>query len=46
MRWAVHKRYERDVARVHRQLRCDLNGGDESRVRRKSHRDRNAATML
>ena len=34
LRWAVHKRYSADVEHVHRQLLCDLNNGDESRVRR------------
>ena len=40
LRWAVHKRHERDVERVHRQLLCDLNGGDEARVRRPRQRRR------
>jgi hypothetical protein len=34
LRFAVHHRF-RDVAQTHRQLVCDLVGGDESRVRRK-----------
>lgn len=40
LRWAVHKRHQNDIDRVHRQLVCDLNGGDESRVRRKPARGR------
>ena len=35
LQWAVHKRHQHDIDHVHRQLVCDLNGGDESRVRRK-----------
>ena len=40
LRWAVHKRFKKDVERVHRQLLCDLNNGDESRVRRNPRRER------
>jgi len=40
LQWAVHKRHSKDVARVHRQLMCDLNNGDESRVKRKPKRDK------
>jgi hypothetical protein len=35
LRWAVHKRHSDDLNCVRRQLLCDLNRGDESRVRRK-----------
>lgn len=40
LRWAVHKRHACDPKRVHRQLICDLIGGDESRVKRKPRRAR------
>lgn len=40
LRWAVHKRHGKDVERVRRQLLCDLNNGDEARVRR-GHRRKN-----
>ena len=40
LQWAVHKRHSKDVARVHRQLLCDLNNGDESRVKRKPRREK------
>ena len=32
LRWAVHRRF-RDVKRTHAQLRCDIVGGDESRLK-------------
>lgn len=38
LRWAVHKRHSKDLERVHRQLICDLNGGDEARVNRRPPR--------
>ena len=38
LQWAVYKRFSNDVERVHRQLLCDLNNGDESRVKRKPRR--------
>ena len=34
LRWAVHKRFA-DTEQTHAQLRCDLTGGDESRLKRK-----------
>ena len=34
LRWAVHKRFA-DTTQTHAQLRCDLTGGDESRLKRK-----------
>ena len=37
MRWAVHKRFA-DTESTHARLRCDLIGGDESRVKRKKGR--------
>ena len=38
LRWATHKRYSKDVKTVQRQLICDLNNGDESRVKRSGRR--------
>lgn len=40
LQWAVHKRHSKDVASVRRQLLCDLNNGDESRVKRKPRREK------
>ena len=45
LRWAVHKRHSKDVERVHRQLLCDLNNGDESRVKRKARREKPRTKM-
>ena len=39
LRWAVHKRFD-NSSKTHAQLRCDLVGGDESRLKkRNSHRN-------
>lgn len=40
LRWAVHKRFA-NVSQTHAQLRCDLTGGDESRIKRKPARKKN-----
>jgi len=34
LRWAVHKRFE-TPSKTHAQLRCDLVGGDESRLKKR-----------
>jgi hypothetical protein len=39
LRWAVHKRFA-DTSQTHAQLRCDLTGGDESRIKRKHVRNK------
>jgi hypothetical protein len=38
LRWAVHHRYQK-LDKVHRQLRCDLVGGDENRLKRSKHKE-------
>ena len=37
LRWAVHKRFD-DLTKTHAQLRCDLTGGDESRLKKRKPR--------
>lgn len=39
IRWAVHKRFS-DVEETHAQLRCDIVGGDESRLKKKKRSGR------
>ena len=39
LHWAVHKRFN-DPTKAHAQLRCDLIGGDESRLKKPKHRRR------
>jgi hypothetical protein len=39
LRWAVHKRFA-DTSQTHAQLRCDLTGGDESKIKRKHVRNK------
>jgi len=38
LRWAVHKRCSNDVEHTHAQLRCDIVGGDESKLKKKKGR--------
>ena len=39
LRWAVHKRFD-DLTKTHAQLRCDLIGGDESRLKKRMSKRR------
>jgi len=38
LRWALHHRFRADVSKTHAQLKCDILGGDESRLKSKPQR--------
>ena len=45
MRWAVHKRFA-DTKIIHARLRCELIGGDESRLKGKTNSYRRQKRMM